>query len=243
MHLYYQHRLMRHQNGKKIFVEKLTFELNSGATSISKTTRELLGRLKPNEYQLLALDADIELNTLSPEQHQQIAAGLEQMYGRLQDLGPQFAPIIDEMNDIAKKYISNEDLDEKTLLETEFKTKKVELDAKLNELDEMRPKKKIILKLLSAGVATTAIGGIIITGIFETVANALGSDTTKDRLPKLTDPKDIIESGLGQLITDKLKKLATYFHDMYLNSSRAFKALWHMIQNAVQFLQNNIGFC
>jgi hypothetical protein len=93
---------------------------------------------------------------------------------------------------------------------------------------------------LALGITGALLGGGILTGIFELVANALGSDTAKDLLPKSTDPKDIAASGIGKAITKKLSGLATYFHDMFLKSDGTMKAFWHMMENAVEYLQDNL---
>ena len=135
-------------------------------------------RFKPSDYQRLPSDEDlvdkIEMERLSPEQRQEIGTDLEQMYGRLQDLGPQFAPIIDEMNDIAREYNASEDPGQRDRLEMLFADKKTELDAKLDKLDKLREKKNTILKLLGVGIATAGIGGLL-AGIFKAISNALGS--------------------------------------------------------------------
>ncbi len=104
-----------------------------------------------------------------------------------------------------------------------------------DEVAKMRKQRNIILGI--AGV--TSVGGILAT-IFEAVANALGSDTVKELIPKSTDPKDIVESGLGKIIKKKLQELATYFHDRYLNSTGAVQAFWRMMENAVSFLEDHL---
>jgi hypothetical protein len=182
---------------------------------------------------------DFDIERLTPEQQQEIIADVEQMYGRLQDLGPQFPPIIDNMNDIAREYHASEDPDQRNRLEGLFAEQKTDLDVKLDELDKIRQKKNTILKILTAGAAATGIGGIL-TGIFEAIANALGSDTAKDLIPKSTDPKDIAESGIGRIVKKKLEDLAAYFHNMYLNSTGTVQAFWHMMENAVGFLEDHL---
>lgn len=104
-----------------------------------------------------------------------------------------------------------------------------------DEISKMRKQRNIVLGITAA----LAVGGIL-TAIFEAVANALGSDAAKELIPKSTDPKDIAESGIGKLVKQKLEHLAAYFHDQYLNSSGASKAFWHMMENAVKFIEEHL---
>jgi hypothetical protein len=225
---------------KRKLVDKLKSSLTSTTTSITTTTRELLGKLKPNKYQPLPTE-EIEMGTLEPEQREKTVQDLEQMYGKLQGLGPQFAPIIDEMNEIAREYNESEDAEQRGQQETRFANKKAELDSKLDELDSLRKKKNTILKVVGGGLVATGIGiGGVLAGIFEAVANALGSDTAKNLIPKSTDPKDIAESGIGKIILKKLDDLWNYFHDQYLNSVGTMKDFWHMMENAVDFLRDHL---
>ena len=227
----------------KPVVERLKVSLRSAAASIAKTTRDLLTRFKPGDYRPLPDTEDfgekIEMERFPPEQRQGIGLELEQTRGRLQDLGPEFAPIIDEMNGIGREYNGSDDTTRRQELEQSFAEKKAELDAKLDELDKLRQKKNAILKLVLGAAVVTGIAGLL-TAIFEAVANALGSDTAKNLVPKSTDPKNIIDSGIGQIIKKKLEELAAYFHERYVNSTGVSKAFWSMMEKSVQFMEDHL---
>ena len=143
------------------------------------------------------------------------------------------------MNELAKNISDSEDVEQKERLKTEYAEKKAQLDTRLDELDKIRQKRNAILKLVGVGVGTAGVAGIL-TGIFEAVANAIGSDTAKDLLPKSTDPKDIAASGIGKMIKKKLSELASYFHHKFLTSTGTVKAFWHMMENSVKYIQDNI---
>ena len=95
------------------------------------------------------------------------------MYGRLQDLGPQFALIIKNMNELAKNYHEATTDEKRGEIEARFIEEKAQLDEKLNELDTIRERKNTVLHI---GVGTAGIGDIL-TGVFE--AKAMGSDTAR----------------------------------------------------------------
>lgn len=101
--------------------------------------------------------------------------------------------------------------------------------------EKMRKQRNIAL-----GIAGAAGVGGLLAGIFEAVANALGSDTAKQLIPKSTDPKDIAESGIGKMIKKKLDDLVNWFKDKYNNSSGTTKAFWHMMENSVEFLKDHL---
>ena len=225
---------------KQPLTVKMKSALSDVVSTLSGNVNQLLSRFKPGEYQRLSEDDDVlEMEDLTPQQITETGEELEMMRGRLQELGPQFGPLIDDLNVIAREYHDEEDDEKRNQLDKAFADKKAELDTKLDELDKIRERKNAILKLVGISVATTGVAGAL-TGIFEAIANALGSDTAKDLLPKSTDPKDIAESGIGKMIKKKLEDLAAYFRDRYLNSSGTAKAFWHMMKNTVEYLQDHL---
>lgn len=219
--------------------QSLGAKLKSGligvVNSMSKTIGDVLARPKPTELDMADPEEDVEMLDLSTDQRNE----LEQMYGRLRELNPELGTLIDDMNTLATEIREETDTDKKAQLTTDYDEKKTTLDAKLDELDKIKNNKNVILKLLGVGAATTGIAGLL-TGIFEAVANALGSEEAKDLLPKSSDPKDIAASGLGKAVIKRLTGLAAYFHDKYVNSSGTLKAFWRMMENAVEFIQDHL---
>lgn len=235
---------------KKPLGERFKSAAVSMADSMSESVRSLLTRFKPSEYQRLPTDDDdevLQMDTLSPEQRQETGEELEDMYGRLRKLGPEMGENIDDMIDKTRRVkalegkstLTDGEAEQLEDLKQTLAGDQATLDLKLDEIEQISEKKKNILKLLGVGVGTTAVGGII-AGIFEAVANALGSDTVKDLIPKSSDPKDIAASGIGKLIIKKLEDLAAYFHEQFLNSTGMVKAFWHMMENAVKFMQDHM---
>ena len=132
-------------------------------------------------------------------------------------------------NELAKLQQLKDELDAQNGLISDLKGDLSDNTAK------MQKQRNLILDI-GGGLAA----GRILMAIFEVIANALGSNAVKGLIPKSTDPKDIIESGIGKIIRKNLEDLAAYFNDRYLNTSGAVQAFWHMMENAVDGLESNL---
>ena len=218
------------------FKTRLSSAMVGAVSSVKETVGDLLSHLKPSQR---VEDDNIQMVNLTAEDRDSTTSELEQMHGRLQDLGPESGALLDEINAMDIKISKSPENVDSVKRTRSQKVDQLHVKTKLEEFDKIRERKNIIIKLVVTWVGTAAAGGIL-TGIFEAIAKALGSDTAKDFLPKSSDPKDIADSGIGKAITEKLSGLAGYFREKYLNSVGTPKAFWHMLEKAVEYMKDNL---
>ena len=222
---------------------------------ISNTVKGFIDRLKTNRiksefgYRQLATEGDdLEMEEFSREHPDRLPEReLEAIDQRFQTIEGQIAIATSKAGDITTQILELEQKSDRTEEEeTQLSNLKDELQGQVDivkdlkgqyaeNTEKMRKQRNIAL-----GIVGAAGAGGILAGIFEAVANALGSDTAKKLIPKSTDPKDIADSGIGKMIKKKLDDLAKWFKDKYLNSSGTTKAFWHMMENTVGFLKDHL---
>ena len=232
---------------------------DSGSSAKAKVS-DFIDKLKSDRkksefsYRQLGKSDDLEMSDLSePDAEPEEEMGrlpereLMALDQRLQTIEGQISLGLSKLADMTEQIYELENKEDKTPEEiTQLQRLKDERDAQtqlVNDLKgdladntaKMRKQRNIAL-----GVGGGLAAGGILTGIFEAVANALGSDAAKDLLPKSTDPKDIAESGIGKMILKKLSDLAEYFHEQFLNSTGTIKAFWHMMENSVAFMRDHL---
>ena len=226
------------------------------ATAIKDKVSNFMDRIKANrirsEYDYQALgtidDDDMEMTEFDAEHpHRLPEREIEAIDKRFQTIEGQLQIATSKVGEITTQIVDLENKQDKSADEqqklNDFNDElqgQIEIVASLKgqlaeNTEKMRKQRNIAL-----GITGAAVAGGVFAGIFELVANALGSDAAKDLLPKSADPKDIAASGIGKAVTNKLAGLAGYFHDKYIASTGTMKSFWHMMENAVKFMQQHL---
>jgi hypothetical protein len=106
-----------------------------------------------------------------------------------------------------------------------------------NLLEKISENKKKLIALVSGGAATGILGGI-----FGAIAEAFKNDpNVKKLIPKSADPKDIINSGIGEIVKSKLEDLKKYFNSKLTDATNpTAKKFWEMMRNITGFIEEHI---